>query len=151
MFDNKQTNSGKFFYIKLAIIAFVLNWIWEVTQTSAYRTAEDASMFESLIFCTLATVIDMVTILAIYAVAAFLFRGQQPDWGFYLTAALLGALSAVAFEKIASIFGLWSYNERMPLLPFTGVGLLPFVQLTTLTPASIWLAGRLSRSRGSSR
>lgn len=135
--NNNRTTPAKFFYVKLAIIAFALNWIWEIAQMSAYPTS-DASTLESLIFCTLATVIDVVIILAIYGISAFLFRRQ--DWRLYLTAALLGALSAVIFEKVAFAFDLWSYNERMPVVPIIKTGLFPFVQLTTLAPLTIWLA-----------
>lgn len=139
MSDNKRTTPAKFFYVKLAIIAFALNWIWEIAQMSAYQSA-DASTLESLISCTLATVIDVVIILAIYGIAAFLFRRQ--DWKFYLTAALLGALSAILFEKVAFAFDLWSYNERMPVVPIIKTGLFPFVQLATLAPLAIWLAAK---------
>lgn len=150
MSDNKRTIPAKFFYVKWAIIAFALNWIWEIAQMSAYRTVY-ASTLESLIFCTLATVIDVVIILAIYGVAAFLFRRQQYDWRFYLTAALLGAISAILFEKVAFAFDLWSYNERMPVVPIIKTGLFPFVQLTTLAPLTIWLATKLSKRRGNSQ
>lgn len=104
-----------------------------------YRTGEK-SMLESLFFCTLASVIDALTILAIYGAATSIFDWR--GWKFYLTTALFGALCAVAFEKIAFALGLWGYNERMPVVPFIGTGLLPFVQLTTLTPLAIWLAVR---------
>ncbi len=125
-------------------IASALNWVWEVVQMAAYKSAEEA-MIESLFFCTLATAVDALTILAIYAVAAFFINGQ--DWKFYLTAALLGSAFAVLFEKIAFAFGWWSYNDKMPVLPVLGTGLLPFVQLTVLAPVSIWLAIKAGRRR----
>lgn len=128
---------SKYFIVTLLIFAFVLNWIWEVAQNSAYKTAEK-SMFESLLFCTLASVIDALTILAIYGAAKYLFgRGS---WKIYLTAALLGALCAVVFEKIAFAFGWWSYHPKMPTVPLLGTGLSPLLQLTLLSPLAIWLA-----------
>ena len=132
------------FYMYLAGIAFALNWVWEIVQMSAYKSAE-GKMLESLIFCTLATAVDALTILAIYAAAAFFIDWQ--DWRCYLTAALLGSDFALLFEKIAFGFGWWSYNDRMPVLPVLGTGLLPFVQLTALAPLSIWLAIKASGRR----
>ena len=128
----------------LAGIAFALNWVWEIVQMAAYKTAKGA-MLESLFFCTLATFIDALTILAIYAAAAFFINGQ--DWKFYLTAALLGSAFALLFEKIAFAFGLWSYNDKMPVLPILGTGLLPLAQLTALAPLSIRLAIEANRRR----
>ncbi|MDQ6788178.1 MAG: hypothetical protein M3033_15340 [Acidobacteriota bacterium] len=128
---------SRYLVVMLLFIAFVLNWIWEVAQISAFKTAEK-SMFESLLFCTVASVIDALTIWAIYLAAAFLFgRG---GWKFYLTAALLAALSVIIFEKTAFAFGWWSYDERMPVVPVIGVGVLPFLQLIILAPLAIRLA-----------
>lgn len=138
-----KKSSGRSFYIYLAVIAFALNWVWEIAQMPVYRTAEK-SWGEELFFCTLATVIDVLTILAIYGAAVFFITRR--DWKFYLTAALLGAVCAVLFEKIAFAFGWWRYETRMIVVPILGTGILPFVQLTTLAPVSIWLATKASRS-----
>jgi len=139
--DNKS--SKRFFNVYLAAVAFVLNWIWEVAQISAYETAEK-SIVESLIFCTLASVVDVLAILVIYGVTAFLFR--RHDWKFYLITALFGALIAVLFEKIALTFGWWSYREQMTTVPLLGTGLLPFMQLVLLTPVAIWIAGKMAQN-----
>ena len=138
-----KKSSGRSFYIYLAVVAFALNWVWEIAQMSAYRTAEK-SWGEALFFCTLATLIDALAVLAIYGAAVFFINRR--DWKFYLTAALLGAVCAVLFEKIAFAFGWWSYEKEMIVVPILGTGLLPFVQLTTLAPVSIWLVARASRS-----
>jgi hypothetical protein len=49
-------------------------------------------------------------------------------------------------EHLALSGGWWSYSDAMPLVPGTDAGLLPFVQLTILTPLSLWLAGRWGRT-----
>ncbi len=133
----KTPDRFRYFFVILFVCAFALNWIWEIAQLSAYQTTEK-SILESLLFCTLASVIDALTILAIYRVAVFLF--DRAAMKFYLTAALLGALWAVVFEKIAFTLGWWSYHEEMPRVPLLGTGLLPFMQLTTLAPLSMWAA-----------
>lgn len=129
--------SKRRYYLYLASIAFALNWVWEIIQMSAYKSTE-GSMIESLFFCTLATVVDAATILAIYSVATFFIDRQE--WKFFLATALLGSAFAVLFEKTAFTFGWWSYDEKMPVLPILGTGLLPFVQLIVLAPVSIWMA-----------
>ncbi|MBA4183332.1 MAG: hypothetical protein H0X49_04885 [Acidobacteria bacterium] len=139
-----KKSSERSFYVYLAVISFALNWIWEIAQMSAYRTAEK-SWGEELFFCTLATVIDVLAVLAIYGATVFFINRR--NWKFYLTAALLGAVCAVLFEKIAFAFGWWRYDEGMIVVPILGTGLLPFVQLTTLAPVSIWLAAKASGRR----
>jgi len=139
-----KKSSGRSFYVYLAVISFALNWIWEIAQMSAYRTAEK-SWGETLFFCTLATFIDVLAVLAIHGAAVFFINWR--NWKFYLTAALLGAVCAVLFEKIAFAFGWWRYDEGMLVVPILGTGLLPFVQLTTLAPVSIWLAAKASGRR----
>ena len=139
-----KKSSGRSFYVYLAVISFALNWIWEIAQMSAYRTAEK-SWGETLFFCTLATFIDVLVVLAIHGAAVFFINRR--GWKFYLTAALLGAVCAVLFEKIAFAFGWWRYDEGMIVVPVLGTGLLPFVQLTTLAPVSVWLAAKASGRR----
>ena len=129
-------NSNKF-YAFLAATTFGLNWIWEMAQMFAYAQKTAGSFAETFIFCTLASVIDAVTTLAICALLKFLMKRR--DGNFYLSAAVLGALCAIGFEWFALHFGLWSYGEQMVVLPILGVGLLPFVQLTLLVPLAIWL------------
>ena len=108
-----------------------------MAQMFAYAQKTAGSFAETFIFCTLASVIDAVTTLAICALLKFLMKRHGAK--FYLSAAVLGALCAVGFEWFALHFGLWSYGEQMVVLPILGVGLLPFVQLTLLVPLAIWL------------
>jgi hypothetical protein len=140
-------STNKSFYYGLAGIAFLLNWIWEMSQMFAYRAELEKSWRETVLFCTLATIIDVLVVLIIHS-ALKKFTGLR-GWKFYLTAALLGAVCALLFEKIAFAFGLWGYNERMPVVPFLRTGVLPFAQLLILVPLSIWLAERFSERRSS--
>lgn len=146
--DEQFTHSTKSFYYRLAVVSFALNWVWEIGQMVVF--AVSASWIKSLIFCTLAAVFDLLTTFAVYGVAAFIAR--RLDWKqnyrrFYLTAAVLGALSAVMFEKIAFVAEWWSYNEKMPVVPIINTGLLPLAQLTILVPFTIWLSRRLETTK----
>lgn len=140
----KAPRSFKSFSFPLFAAAFGLNWIWEIGQMFAYRVETEKSVVAILFFCTLGGIVDALTISAIYAAVKRLFNLR--DWKFYSAAALLGAACAILFEKIAFVFGWWSYNERMPRVPFIGTGLFPFVQLTLLAPLAIWIAERRSQA-----
>ena len=128
---------AKRFYPTLAITAFGLNWIWVMAQMFAYQIKPEESIWQIFLFCTLASVVDAIVTAAIYATLKSLLRLGGTK--FYLAAAFSGAWVAVFFEWLARLFNLWSYNERMPVIPFLETGLLPLTQLTLLVPLAIWL------------
>ncbi len=127
----------------LFVVAFGLNWIWEVSQTFAFEMS-GVSVGKMLLFCTFASIIDGIITMAIFWVLQKLTA--ETNWRFYLSAACLGALCAIFFEQMAFTFNFWTYNEGMPVLPFLGTGLLPFLQLMILVPAAIWLTVKLKRN-----
>lgn len=128
------------FYGLLFGIAFVLNWIWEVSQMYAFSMGE-LSFLQKLLFCSLASVIDGIATIAIFWILQKLVA--DVNWKFYLSAAGLGAIFAIVFEQVAFTFNLWSYGEVMPVLPTLGTGLLPLTQLPLLVPAAIRLTFKL--------
>ncbi len=140
MTKNKFPNR---FYLVLFVVAFSVNWIWEVSQTFAFEMS-GVSVGKMLLFCTFASVIDGIVTAAIFWVLQKLIA--DINWKFYLSAAVLGALCAIFFEELAFAFNLWSYAKGMPVLPFLGTGLLPFLQLMILVPAAIWLTLKLKRN-----
>ncbi len=134
---NKKSKISFTFFGVLFAVAFGLNWIWEISQTFAFEMS-GISGGKMLLFCTFAAVIDGFVAIAIYRILHKIIA--VVNWKFYLAATVLGALSAVFFEQTAFTFGLWEYNEKMIVVPFTKIGLLPFVQLTVLVPAAILLS-----------
>ena len=131
-------------YAALAIIAFGLNWVWEMTQMFAFEIKLGNSRAEVFLFCTLAAVVDTLVTVAVYGLLAQTTT-RRNRLGFYTSAAFLGAWCAVFFEWFARIFNLWSYNEKMLRLPLLETGLLPFLQLTLLVPLATWLARRFKK------
>jgi len=130
-------NSSIISYGILFAVAFSLNWIWEIGQMFAYTIDAGDSWAESFVFCTLAAGTDaFVTVV----ISGFLKSPVKPPGAkIYFSAAVLGAMCAIVFELFALRFGLWTYSERMIVLPFIKVGWLPFIQLTLLVPLAIWL------------
>lgn len=137
--------SVRSFLVRLFVAAFLLNWIWEISQISFYIESGN-SWQKKFLYCTLAAGGDAVLTLLAYGIGALFTRSMRwgigGGWKVYLTLAVCGAFFALVIEWIAKAFGQWSYNERMPTVPFLQVGLLPFLQLTVLLPAALRLAMR---------
>ena len=139
------------FFLVLVAAAFALNWLWEMVQMPAYAEMAGRPWPDTLRLCTVATLGDVVFTLA--AVGVGTLASGQPRWAaagrwnVYATASLLGAAFAVIIEWKALTDGRWSYSERMPIVPVLKVGLYPLLQLSVLTPASVWLAARVNTWR----
>jgi hypothetical protein len=130
----------------LGAVAFVLNWVWEMAQMFAFELPSGVHTVLMTVFCTAATVVDALVTIGIYALLIKIGL-KSLNAAFYFLAGALGATCAVVFERFAFAFGLWSYNDLMPLVPIIEVGLLPFIQLALLVPAAIALTEKLSGER----
>lgn len=130
--------------VALVLAAFSLNWLWEMVQMPAYAEMAGRSWWDTLQLCTVATLGDVVITFAVWGVGALaagqVWWGVTGKWNVYATAALLGGAVAVVIEWRALASGRWSYTERMPVVPFLGVGLWPLLQLSLLVPATLWVA-----------
>ena len=133
------------FFAVMALLAFGLNWLWEMMHMPAYEEMAGRSWAETAPVCAVASVGDVAVTFVVYGIGALaagqLRWGLTRRWNIYATSALLGAAIAVAIEWRALALGRWSYSEFMPLLPVVGVGLWPVLQLTLLVPLSLWMAG----------
>lgn len=129
------------FPVILFVAAFVLNWIWEMTQMFAYVEMREQPASKTILFCALASVGDAVLTVVGYGLGAKLWRnrawGINYEWKPYALMSLFGAVSAVIIEIAAINLGLWSYNEAMPSVSFIKVGILPLLQLALLMPAAL--------------
>lgn len=132
------------FFATLSIVAFVLNWFWEMIQMPAYTRMDAQTWKQAAPICTVATLGDVGISLAIYFLGALAFRSLRwalkNSWFVYFVLALLGLISAVLIEWRALASGRWAYNARMPIVPYLHVGLWPSLQLTVLVPAATWIA-----------
>lgn len=132
--------------VAITAVAFVLNWGWEMAQGSAYVELAALPWDQRLVRCTIAALGDAALTLGIYGIgtlaAGRLRWGLSGDWNVYATGALLGCASALAIEWRGLAFGIWSCNEKMPIVPIAKIGLWPFLQLTMLVPVSFWIARR---------
>lgn len=137
------------FLVALLLVAFALNWLWEMMQMPTYREMAGRPWRETLKICTVATLGDVLITFAVFGVGA-LAAGQlrwatTGRWNVYATVALLGGACAAVIEWRALISGRWSYTERMPIVPILEVGLWPFLQLVLLIPATFLVAAWWSK------
>lgn len=72
--DNKVV--FKRFILITLVLAFLLNFAWEVIQMPLYKNA--ALTFQSVAFCGLASIADTVMVLLIYFCFALLYK--KPLW-----------------------------------------------------------------------
>lgn len=132
------------FLAGLSIVAFALNWWWEMLQMPAFLQMMGRPWRSTVLLCTFASLGDAAVTLAIYTAVALGVRNWRwavaGRWQAYLAAALSGGIIAVAIEKAALAASAWSYSSRMPIVPVLGVGLVPLLQLTLLVPFAIRLS-----------
>ncbi|REJ76285.1 MAG: hypothetical protein DWQ47_11795 [Acidobacteria bacterium] len=128
-------------FLTLFGVGFLLNLVWELLQMPLYTNLSEFGYLLGITFCSLASIIDAVTILIIFVVLEVTFGVS--NLLYYLGAALLGAAIAVFFELFALETGLWSYEQSMPAVPELDIAVLPIVQLTILVPLSIFLANKV--------
>ncbi|MCP5113381.1 MAG: hypothetical protein GY953_21315 [bacterium] len=133
------------YILRVFLVACVFNAIWETAQLPAFAGMSELPLIAHVVGGGGATALDGLFIAGVYLTASWWWR--DPSWierrhvpGF-VYAAVLGAVTAIIVEYLALTLGWWSYSEAMPLVPGTGVGLWPFLQLTSLTPLTLWLVG----------
>lgn len=135
--DNKVV--FKRFVLITLVLAFLLNFAWEVIQMPLYKNA--ALSLQSVAFCALASVADAIMVLLIYFCFALLYK--KPLWIEELTASrifllmVVGGTGAIVAEMRHVSAGNWAYDESMPILPVVDVGLSPVLQFMLL-PALIY-------------
>lgn len=120
--------------IAISVYAFILNFIWEVSQ--GFLFSDYVYNFQHISFCALASVADLIMVLLLYFV--FSVALKNPFWikNFtpYKSLSLLfiGGAGAILGEWRHLSEGTWSYTETMPVLPIIEVGLTPLLQFIIL-------------------
>lgn len=68
------------FFAALAVVAFALNWLWEMVQMSAYTEMAWRSWRETMLRCTLATLGDAAITFTVYGVGALHIYTCKPPF-----------------------------------------------------------------------
>jgi len=138
----------KNYVIKIIVISFILNFVWEMVQMPLYENFSFSGT--TTIFCLLASLGDAVMILIIYFIGSALFKSYS--WFFRLNLktiiyiAIAGLVLSVSGELIALNLNLWNYSSLMPRLFFTSIGLSPILQMVILPILTFMIASVLIKS-----
>lgn len=145
-FSKIASNKRRFrqFIILATILAFLLNFAWEVAQGPLY----EGYIYDTqhITFCALASVADAVMVLLIYFALALVFKNplwvQNLSVSRILLVMLIGGIGAILAEVRHLSAGTWAYAESMPIIPFVEAGLSPVLQFTLLPPLIYYLSFR---------
>ncbi|WP_218565819.1 MULTISPECIES: hypothetical protein [Pseudomonas] len=116
-------------------------------QMPLFAGFDDTHYFSVILHCTRATGGDVIISLGAFWTASLFARSRY--WfladrflplGIFLIA---GLLITVVFELLATgPFQRWTYEQSMPVLPFTNVGLSPIAQWIALPLLQMWFVRR---------
>lgn len=131
----------------VALFAFLLNFPWEFLQVPFFAEMPAMAHWDAVVFCTRATLGDVLIALTAFWVVAALRRSRQwlrrPDAREILGFVAFGIMITIALEWHATeLQQRWQYAEWMPTLPLLGTGLAPLFQWLLLPPLILWLARR---------
>lgn len=133
--------------LNVALFAFLLNFPWEFLQVPLFKEMPDMGHWEAVLFCTRATLGDVLIALSAYWVVAGFRRSwdwlRQPDALAFLLFIAVGIVITIVLEWHATVLQQrWEYADSMPTMPLLGTGLAPLMQWLLLPPLILWLARR---------
>lgn len=124
-----------YLFLLALLINVVANFIWEKQQAFLYKRSRFSDHFFRYLNVSLANA--LVTLL-IYLLVALIYKDLPwTKYNSWMPVGIIGGIVAVVFEKWTFTQPMWNYRESMPVVPFVGVGLSPFIQLVVL-PAFIF-------------
>ena len=128
----------------VAVIAFILQLIWEYVQCGTFFVVTDITGHTRLMLS--ATFGDMMMSVVLYMLLTvvnndinwFLNKWHKHD---YVITILYSLFLSFYFEVHALYTGRWGYNPKtMPLFPNTNIGLIPVIQLIVLLPLIFYIS-----------
>ncbi len=131
------------YFIRVAVIAFLVNFIWEVAQGPLYEGFEYD--WQHISFCALASIADMLMVLILFFGFSLVYRNLYwvMNWDFEIIVplVLVGSVGAIFGEIWHLAQGDWSYAEAMPIMPLVEIGISPLLQFALL-PFIIFLISK---------
>jgi hypothetical protein len=121
--------------IFIAIIAFILNYMWEMLQMSYFENMSILD-FKVWLICLRATMGDIAIILFIFSIGRLIFK--EWNWTSKVDVLkltfliLIGASVAILIEVLSLLHERWAYSDLMPVIPKIGVGVVPVIQMIIL-------------------
>jgi hypothetical protein len=133
----------------VASFALLLNFAWEMLQAPLYVGMAEMPHAQATKACLQATVGDAVIMLIAYGVVAVAARSRHwilASKGWQLAGfVVIGVSITAAIEWLATRgywISNWNYLPTMPLVPGTGIGLVPLLQWVVLPLLTVWFVSR---------
>jgi hypothetical protein len=131
------------------IVAFVLNYVWELAQAPLYVGLE---RYSAAVFwhCFIASLGDgLLVLLIVVAGRITLHRWdwfQRPGGAGYVVMLTADLVLAVVVEWVAVYFlARWEYTDKMQTLPGLRIGLVPIAQMLILPPLTFRIAALVGK------
>ena len=133
----------------VATISLLLNFAWEMLQAPLFVGMADMPHAQGTRACLQAAFGDMLIMLLAYGAVAVVARNRRwivaaSGWQLAWFIAI-GVAITVVIEWLATRghwTNRWNYLPAMPLLPGTGIGLLPLLQWVVLPLLTMWFVRR---------
>ncbi len=128
--EEPKTIKAKSLLTWIALIAFVLNFIWENLHAGLYN---EYNLFMKSIYFLGCTIGDVVLTFIIYGLVAVVLKDKywirNFNFKILLIVLIMAGLVSFTAEWVAVELDFWSYNKRMPVVPFLDIGLSPFLAI----------------------
>ena len=133
----------------MVIFALLLNFAWEILQAPLYAGMAEAPHLQVTRACLQATVGDAVIMLLAHGTVSTAARSRH--WivaprGWQLALFVANGVSITAAIEVLATrghwIGQWNYLPTMPLVPGTGIGLVPLLQWVVLPLLTVWFVRR---------
>lgn len=130
------------------VVAVVLNYPWERVQPQLYVGPNGAAIAPWL--CVAASLVDGLFMSLLLWVGLVLWGDHawvlHPGVRGYLLMLISGVVVSVGVEwTTVYLMHLWTYSERMPLVPGLRIGVAPLAQMLVLPPLIFSLVAQWSR------
>ena len=116
------------------ILAFVLNFAWEIIQVPLYKN--NVYDVRHISFCALATLADVIMVILIYFGFALVYKNAFWIKNINIRSALLliltGGIGAILAEMRHLSKADWAYSSSMPIIPLVNAGISPVLQFMLL-------------------
>ena len=126
-------------FVSISVWSFIFQLAWEMLQMPLFLNM--SLNWQSILFCTLASVADTIMVLLIYYGFATLYNDtrwmMKPRTYRLAILVIVGGAGAALAELLYINLGTWSYSAKMPIIPGLKVGLVPVLQFMLL-PAVIY-------------
>jgi hypothetical protein len=132
----------KLFAFRVAILAFLLNFAWELIQIPLYQGSSYSVNFIG--FCAVASIADVIMVLLLYLGFALILKNMF--WVEFLNTQqiifviLTGGTGAILSEMRHLSLGNWVYADAMPIIPYINVGIPPVLQFMVLPLLTYFLS-----------